>query len=125
WQRAAEHAREFIDLVLEHPMDPHDVINLNLPRTEDPNALLPPLRVVPMNTAPLAEHYDRRDSPAGQRYYWAAGSGLNFAHTAEGSDVEHVFAGAATITPLSYDMTDEGRTGVWADRLEVNRDAGA
>lgn len=125
WQRAAQHARSFIDRVLEHPMEPHDVINLNLPKTEDPDAPLPALRVVPMNVAPLAEHYERRDSPAGQRYYWAAGSGLNFAHTAEGSDVETIFDGAATITPLSYDMTDPDRLPVWRDRLEVSSAGGA
>ncbi len=125
WQRAAEHARCFIDRVLEHPMDPHDVINLNLPKTEDPEAPLPPIRVVPMNTAPLAEHYERRDSPAGQRYYWAAGSGLNFAHTAEGSDVEAIFDGAATITPLSFDLTDSDRFAAWSDRLDVSRDVRA
>ena len=123
-QRAAEHARAIIDRVLEHPLQPHDVINLNLPKTEDPEAPLPTVRVVPMNTAPLAEHYERRDSPAGQRYYWAAGSGLNFLHTAKGSDVETIFEGAATITPLSFDMTDSTRIDQWKERLDVSSAAG-
>ena len=125
WARAAEHARAIIDRVLEHPLQPHDVINLNLPKTEDPEAPLPPVHVVPMNTAPLAEHYERRDSPAGQRYYWAAGSGLNFLHTTEGSDVETIFDGAATITPLSFDMTDSIHIDQWKDRLDVSSVSGS
>ncbi len=124
WKRAAKHARTIVDRVLEHPLQPHDVININLPKTEDPEAPLPVVRVVPMNTAPLAECYERRQSPAGQLYYWAAGTGLNFLHTAEGSDVEAIFDGAATVTPLSFDMTADESLELWKQRVDVSSVAG-
>lgn len=120
WNRAALNARVLIDRILEQELQPHDVVNLNLPKTETPDAPVPPIRVVPMNTAPLAEHYERHSSPAGQVYYWAAGTGLNFLHTASGSDVEAIMEGAATVTPLSYDMTDRSRIQSWMDHLDVS-----
>lgn len=118
WTRAAEIAREFIDRVLCMGLEPHDVVNLNLPRTESPRLAVPDLRIVPMNTAPLAEHYEHRSSPAGQNYFWAAGTGLNFEHTSVGSDVEAIFEGAATITPLSFNMTDTDRLESMKKHLE-------
>ena len=118
WERAGEIARIFIDRVLSLGLEPHDVVNLNLPRTESSQLPVPDLRVVPMNTAPLAEHYEQRSSPAGQNYYWAAGTGLNFEHTAVGSDVEAIFEGAATITPLSFDMTASNRLESFKNSLE-------
>ena len=120
WDRAAWIARRCIDRVLEHELGPHDVINLNLPRTETDDRSMPELRVVPMNTAPLQEHYEQRRSPAGQEYYWAAGTGLNFAHTSVGSDVEAIFADAATVTPLTFNLTDAEALPTWRERLEIS-----
>ena len=120
WDRAAWIARRCIDRILEHELGAHDVINLNLPRTETDDRVMPELRVVPMNTAPLQEHYEQRRSPAGQEYYWAAGTGLNFAHTSAGSDVEAIFADAATVTPLTFNLTDDGTCSTWRDRLELS-----
>ena len=118
WTRAAEIAREFIDRILSMGLEPYDVVNLNLPQIESPRSPVPDLRVVPMNTAPLAEHYEYRSSPAGQNYYWAAGTGLNFEHTSVGSDVEAIFEGAATITPLSFNLTDPDRLDSMKKQLE-------
>ena len=120
WDRAAQIARHCIDRILEHELEPHDVINLNLPCTESDDRAMPDLRVVPMNTAPLQEHYEQRRSPAGQEYYWAAGTGLNFAHTSSGSDVEAIFEDAATITPLTFNLTDGETIDSWRSRLDVN-----
>ena len=48
--RAAWIARQTIDRILEHPIDPHSVINVNVPRTEDPDAPMPH-PAAEMNTA--------------------------------------------------------------------------
>ena len=125
WNRAAEIARHCIDRILEHELAPHDVINLNLPCTQTDDRPIPEMRVVPMNTAPLQEHYEQRRSPAGQEYYWAAGTGLNFAHTSSGSDVEAIFEDAATVTPLTFNLTEHDTITAWRERLGVNDACGS
>lgn len=118
YARAAEIARTVIDRVLEHELDPHGVVNINVPRTESPDAPMPAVRVVEMNTAPGADGYERRESPGGQVYYWSSGSGMSFTHTAPDTDVEALFERAVTVTPLSYAMTDYPRLQSWRERLE-------
>lgn len=117
WDIAARHARAAIERCLAHgPLEPHSVLNINIPATtaEGPT---PPIKVVPMNLAGLHDRYERRVSPAGQVYYWASGSGMEFQHTSTGSDVEALLAGHITITPLHYDLTDHARLRTWAARL--------
>jgi 5'-nucleotidase len=119
WDRAAAIARTTIDHILAtRPLAPHEVINVNIPPIESPNAEMPPLRVVGMNAAPLAEGFERRVSPAGQVYYWSASEGMQFTSTTEGSDVDLIRNGCVTITPLSYVMTDVDRLQEWREALE-------
>ena len=117
FDRAAEIARKAIDRVLERPLEPHAVINVNVPCTERDDLPMPPMRVVPMNTAPGIDAYEKRTSPGGQVYYWPAGNGMEFTHTAEDTDVEALLDRAVTITPLSFDLTDHVRLQGWRDRL--------
>ncbi|MCH2143518.1 MAG: 5'/3'-nucleotidase SurE [Phycisphaerales bacterium] len=116
--RAAEIARTVIDRILEHPIDPHSVINVNVPRTETDDAPMPPIRVVEMNTAAGASSFEERSSPDGRVYYWACGSGLAFENTTPGSDVETLLERSVTVTPLNYDLTDHGRMNTWRERLQ-------
>ncbi len=115
--RAARIARRAIQQILEHPLDPHGVVNVNVPRTESDDAPMPPIRVVSMNMSAGVDAYERRTSPLGQTYYWAAGSGMQFRTTAPESDVEALFEGCVTVTPLNYDLTDHARMSTWRDRL--------
>ncbi len=118
WQRAASIARVALDRVVQHTIDPHTVINVNIPRTTKADAPIPPFRVVAMNTAAGIDNYEKRTAPHGQVYYWPNGNGMEFFHTREGSDVEALNAGFVTITPLQYDLTDHARTQGWRERLE-------
>jgi 5'-nucleotidase len=107
YRRAAWIARQAIDRVLAaRLLDAHRVININVPCTERPDAPMPEICVVPMNTAAGVDGYERRTAPDGRTYYWPAGNGMEFVHTAEGSDVERLYGGAVTITPLFYDLSD-------------------
>lgn len=67
----------------------------------EPNAV-----VCGMNTHGLVDAYEKRTSPSGETYYWAAGGGVDFRGTDPGTDVQHLLAGDLTITPLSHDLTD-------------------
>jgi 5'-nucleotidase len=116
--RAGSIARAVIDHLLEHEIDRHSVINVNIPCTETDDAPMPPIRVVEMNTAAGSSSFEERKSPDGRRYFWACGSGLAFERTAEGSDVEALLGGAVTVTPLDYDLTDHARMRSWSERVD-------
>lgn len=117
YARAAEIARTVVDDVLQHPIDRHSVININVPRTEAEDRPMPPVRVVDMNTAAGTSSYECRQSPDGRDYYWARGSGMAFDHTRSGSDVEALMEGMVTVTPLCYDLTDRSAMESWRERL--------
>ena len=119
YNRAAEIARSVIDRVLENRLELHEVININIPICETSDMPIPEVKVVDMNAAGDMGSYDKRVAPDGRTYYWAAGDGMAFAHTAEGSDVEALKQGYVTVTPLNYVLTDTGRLGLWRERLRM------
>jgi len=117
YARGAQIARVAIDRILEHPLDAHRVMNVNVPRTESPDAPMPPIRVAPMNVSAGIDGYERRESPDGRTYYWPSGNGMEFFHTREGTDVEALNERFVTVTPLQYDLTDHHRLHAWRERL--------
>jgi 5'-nucleotidase len=117
YDRAAQIARSVIDKVLENKLEPHEVVNINVPACESPEMTMPEIKVVDMNASSVLGHYDKRVAPDGRTYYWAAGDGMAFTHTAEGSDVEALKQGCATVTPLDYVLTHTTRMQMWRDRV--------
>lgn len=116
--RAARIARAVIDRMLEaRTMDAHEVVNINIPRTTDEDAPLPPIRVVEMDGAPLEESFEQRTSPGGQMYYWIDGDGLPFSTARSEGDIGTLRDRCVTVTPLSYLMTDSDRMQAWRDAL--------
>jgi len=118
YDRAAEIARRVIDKVLENELTPHEVININVPVCETPDRPMPKIKAVDMNAAGDLGFYDKRVAPDGRTYFWAAGDGMAFAHTAEGSDVEALKQGFATVTPLDYVLTHSERMQLWRERVQ-------
>ncbi len=118
----AAHARRAIEAILAHgPLAPHTCLSINIPPRETHDARRHEplrLRVCPMNTHGLHDGYERRVSPAGDVYYWSNRSGLEFRQTDPGSDVELLFAGSITITPLKYDLTRHDHLPLWRGELE-------
>jgi len=113
---AARHARAILEALLaKGSPDKHECLSINLPVTES-DGPVPELRVCPMNTHGLVDKYERRVSPIGDVYYWAAGHGLDFHATQEGSDVGLLKNGFATLTPLQYDLTMHGSLAGWAKK---------
>jgi 5'-nucleotidase len=91
--------------------DPHPA-----PAHDDPT-VMPPIFVAPMNVHGLIDKYERRESPSGGTYYWAAGHGLDFHATEPGSDVDLLMQGAITVTPLKFDLTDHAQMDRWRRAL--------
>lgn len=91
----------------------HECLSINFPKAEGDGpradralAAMPRVHVCPMNTHGLMDKYEKRTSPTGEVYYWAAGHGLDFHARDPGTDVAYVVDGAITVTPLQYDLTD-------------------
>ncbi len=119
---AARHARRAIEQILSHgPLTPHTCLSINVPVTEG-DVPMYPVRVCRMNTHGLVDKYERRVSPAGDVYYWAAGYGLDFRSTDEETDVAHLMARHITVTPLRYDLTKKSVLGEWKRKLEGSRE---
>lgn len=118
WCRAA------LDAVLKGGLPrPHECLSINVPPTDGSGPpvdarRVPPIRVCPMNTHGLVDKYERRVSPLGATYYWAAGHGLDFRGTDRDSDVDLLLRGCVTLTPLKFDLTREEAMSPWRARIE-------
>jgi 5'-nucleotidase len=115
---AARHARRAIDAILKVGFpSPHACVSVNIPITEigmpEAQTRRYPLKVCPVNAHGLNDRFEKRTSPGGDEYYWAAGNGLDFKTTDEGSDVQELFKRCITITPLRYDLTKKSVLGYW------------
>lgn len=121
---AAHHARTALNAILEQGLpDPHTCLSINIPpcsRDDDARYEPKPMKVCPMNTHALRDSYTQHTNPAGDIYYWASGSGLDFHNTNPDSDVHELFAGAITITPLKYDLTNHTQLEHWKRALDTH-----
>lgn len=119
---AARYARRALDVILAAGLPRrHACLSVNIPVTEEDwevEGQWPPIRVCPMNTHGLNDKYERRVSPGGEVYYWAAGHGLDFRETDTGSDAFWLSQGCITVTPLIYDLTATAMLEEWRRRME-------
>lgn len=89
-------------LDVEH--DIHHLLNVNIPAL--PREEIKGVKWVRQGTFhQWSDHYDHRVSPFGQQYYWLDGD-ENHIPAAE-TDSYAVQEGYVSITPLSFDLTDE------------------
>jgi 5'-nucleotidase len=127
FDRAARHARHALDAILASGLPrPGECLNVNLPicNLGEPDDAPLPIRVAPMNTHALVDRYERRVSPGGDVYYWAAGDGLDFHATEKGTDVDLLFSRCITLTPLRFDLTRHEDLTRWRERVEPRRPPG-
>ncbi len=139
---AAARARHVLErIIAARALKPYEILSINIPTTEDPPTTtigaqpaglagvarhdpaagdptkMPPIHVCPMNVHGLIDKYERRVSPMGEVYYWAAGHGLDFHATELGSDVDLLMQGCITVTPLKFDLTQHATVEAWRERL--------
>jgi 5'-nucleotidase len=122
--------RRAVEFVLSGGLPrPHECISINVPLTDQffdgagrpvpaADAPTPPIRVCPMNIHGLVDKYEKRKSPLGQTYYWAAGHGLDFRAADAGSDVDAVLKGEIAVTPLKFDLTEHATMEAWRRRVQ-------
>lgn len=105
WERTASWAKPvlkwLIPLVVKKGVG---FWNVNFPCTGE-KGVLPPVRVVPMSIDPLAVAYEaHQEFPEGLSYCGP----YHLRPARPGSDVEAIFSGCITITPMILDHTDYG-----------------
>jgi len=133
---AARHTRRTLERILygiesnapSSPLGRHECVSINIPVCQDepidpPTPDEPEICVCPMNTHGLVDAYERRQSPAGQTYYWSSGSGLDFHGADVGTDVHHLFQRQITVTPLKYDLTQHEAIELWKAHLSAGASA--
>ncbi len=113
---AAGHARRVIDRIMAGPLEPHTVLNVNIPMLDDGAEPLD-VRVVPVSTIPLIDGYDQHDHPSGDRHFTAS-SGMTWPHTPPDSDVGALFNRSITLTPLHFDLTLKSQLEAWATHMQ-------
>ncbi len=98
--------------MLEERLPPHTLLNVNIPRVE--MAAFRGLKICRQAHARWAEEFDHRTDPRGRDYYWMTGRFQNM-DEGEGTDVQALGEGYASIVPVTFDLTDRPMR----DRLET------
>ncbi|MFI4861989.1 MAG: 5'/3'-nucleotidase SurE [Phycisphaerales bacterium JB063] len=117
WARAAKHARDAIDVVLAQGVPPATLVNVNVPIL-DGGKVPKGMRAVPLNTSAMHDRYTITVGPDGEKRYQAQDS-MSFSDRGEGTDVDTLFAGYTTLTPLHFEQTDHVAVERLSSRLVV------
>ena len=110
---AAAIAVDLIPQLLKEKAAREHLININIPTAATKkyraNEAIE-VHVVPMGTARHNDRYLKRQDPKGRDYYWTNGSAPPPPTTME-TDVEALWHGVVTLTPLNFDLTDRKAIG--------------
>lgn len=100
---AGEVARTLAKKMLENPMPPHTLLNVNIPKVAREN--YKGIKVCRQAYAKWQEEFDRRTDPRGKDYYWMTGKFINM-DTGTDTDVEALAQGYTSVVPVKFDLTD-------------------
>lgn len=106
YARAAEFARSIASFLLGRPPLPAGILlNVNVPYTPERRRLQ--ARVTRLGGEAYSNYLVTGKDPHGRKYYWITGEPLEGpAAGGEGTDIEAVAEGFASITPIHLDMTE-------------------
>ncbi len=106
---AADLAVAIIRQIMQHQGTSSELYNINIPtaatkafREGNP----PEVHCVPMGVARYGDHYIKRQDPKGRNYYWSTNDPPP-KPTDHETDLNALFAGYITVTPLQFDMTKQ------------------
>jgi 5'-nucleotidase len=118
WALAGTVAHEVLVKLVAGPLDPHDLLNVNIPILDGRKAPRG-WRVVPASTVAMIDEYHSLDEaesdPPGRGF--TVTDHLRFHQVPIGSDVALPREGFVTVTPLHFDLTDYNRLRLWSDHL--------
>lgn len=103
FETAAAFAQKLVPTLVEKPLAPGVVLNVNVPNL--PADEVGPPKVCRLGYNDWADVVTSREDPRGRIYYWIGGDRGSRAPI-PGSDYEAVGAGQISLTPVHYDLTD-------------------
>ncbi len=106
---AAQLAVNIIAQIMRHQGKSSELYNINIPTAATQafrNGLVPEVHCVPMGVERYGDHYIKRQDPKGRNYYWSTNDPPP-KPTDHETDLNALFAGYITVTPLQFDMTKQ------------------
>lgn len=106
WPMVLEKGPEVLRTVLKYDLPEKTLLNINFPPISADKVT--GVEVVSQGCRKIGSHFERRTDLRGRDYYWIgvtrSEDGLK-----PGTDLEAIFRGAITVTPLNMDMTDKSQ----------------
>lgn len=102
WETAARIAKELTKKVIENPMPPNVLLNINIPNL--PYNQLKGIKITRMGRSRFIEKFHKRLDPRGRTYYWLDGE-LEVHDEGDDIDIHAVRDGFVSITPIHLDLT--------------------
>lgn len=106
---AAKMAVQLIPQLLANPATKDHLININIPtKATEKFRRGEPIEIhcVPMGTDSHNDRYIKRQDPKGRDYYWVSNDLPPPPENTRETDVQALWTGAVTITPLNFNLTD-------------------
>jgi 5'-nucleotidase len=117
FEAAAELAVAIIRQIMTHSGKDSELYNINIPTAATRafrSGMTPEVHCVPMGVERYGDHYIKRQDPKGRNYYWSTNDPPP-KPTDHETDLNALFAGFITVTPLQFDMTKQGLLGRMTD----------
>ncbi len=127
WDVAVDYARWALDRLLTRPLTPGDLLNVNLPISDD-GAEPTGFEFVPVCTTRTLDAYEPAAAPGAgpgaasapdMPQSYAVRTGLSFAEPILGTDVEALMQRRITVTPMHWDPTDHPQLDTWRNHLNA------
>ncbi|MEO1485404.1 MAG: 5'/3'-nucleotidase SurE [Bacteroidota bacterium] len=101
FEPALESIKKIVQQALEHGMPNGTVLNVNIPKSDEPPK---GIRVCRQARANWKEKFDKRQSPMGKNYYWLTGE---FELLDKGKDTDEwaLEQGYISVVPTQFDLT--------------------
>lgn len=103
FEAAAAVTAEITRAVLERPMPPGVLLNVNVPNR--PREALEGIKLCRLGYSSWNDRVDMRHDPRNKPYYWIGGERDSYDSVPD-SDNNAVVAGYVAVTPVHYDLTD-------------------
>ena len=114
---AAEFIVDFLRVLPKAPMPNRGLFNVNVPSCQADK--LKGVRVTELGKRQYKDIFERRHDPNGRDYYWLSGSAIEEGES-ELSDVWALANGYITISPVSFNMTDQNTLSKLHEMMTVN-----